>query len=94
LVFWTKKNLATLLKKASVDGCAPRFYTAAACDAIYTIGLVWKLGMMKSSETLAQGCQIFLGPNIPKWEKYTKRPLTRPNDQKLYQMAVNYSKWS
>jgi hypothetical protein len=19
-----------------------------------------------------QGCQIFLGPNIPKWEKYTK----------------------
>jgi hypothetical protein len=24
------------------------------------------------AHTHGQGCQIFLGPNIPKWEKYTK----------------------
>jgi hypothetical protein len=45
-----------------------------------------------------QGCQIFLGPNIPKRKNI-------PNDHKLYQkaiyythklyqMAVKYSKWS
>jgi hypothetical protein len=34
-----------------------------------------------------QGCQIFLGPNIPKRKKYI------PNDQKLYRKAVNYTKW-
>jgi hypothetical protein len=38
-----------------------------------------------------QGCQIFLGPNIPNWEKYDKRPLTIPNGHKLYQMAIKYS---
>jgi hypothetical protein len=41
-----------------------------------------------------QGCQIFLGPSIPKWEKYSKSPQTIPNSHKLYQMAVKYSKWS
>jgi hypothetical protein len=40
-----------------------------------------------------QGCQIFLGPNIPNWEKYTKLPQTKPNGHKLYQMAIKYSKW-
>jgi hypothetical protein len=37
--------------------------------------------------TVNQGCQIFIGPNLPKLEKYT------PNDHKLYQTAVNYTKW-
>jgi hypothetical protein len=32
-----------------------------------------------------QGCQIFLGPNIPNWEKYNKRPQTIPNGHKIYQ---------
>jgi hypothetical protein len=41
-----------------------------------------------------QGCQIFLGPNIPKCKKYTKWPQTLPKGHKLYQMAVRYSKWS
>jgi hypothetical protein len=41
-----------------------------------------------------QGCQIFLCPNIPKREKYTKLPQTIPNGHKIYQMAVKYSKWS
>jgi hypothetical protein len=41
-----------------------------------------------------QGCQIFLGPNIPKWEKYTKLPQTIPNCHKLCQMAMKYSKLS
>jgi hypothetical protein len=31
-------------------------------------------------------CQIFLGPNIPNWEKYNKWPQTIPT-------AVNYTKW-
>jgi hypothetical protein len=31
-----------------------------------------------------QGCQIFLGPNIPKWEEIYQ------NDQKLYQTTINY----
>jgi hypothetical protein len=39
-----------------------------------------------------QGCQIFLDPNTPKWEKYTKGPQTIPNGQKLYQNALKYSK--
>jgi hypothetical protein len=33
-----------------------------------------------------QGCQIFLGPNIPNWKKITI-------DHKLYQAAKNYTKW-
>jgi hypothetical protein len=41
-----------------------------------------------------QGCQIFLGPNIPNWKKYTKLPQTRPKGCKIYAMAVKYSKWS
>jgi hypothetical protein len=37
-----------------------------------------------------QGCQIFLGPNIPKWENIcTKWPQTIPNGHKLYQMIKN-----
>jgi hypothetical protein len=31
---------------------------------------------------LDQGCQIFLGSNIPNWEKYTKCPKTVPNGHK------------
>jgi hypothetical protein len=46
----------------------------------------WLLGI--------QGCQIFVGPKIPKREKYTNRQKTIPNDRKLHQMAVKYSKWS
>jgi hypothetical protein len=41
-----------------------------------------------------QGCQIFLDPNIPKWEKYTKWTQTKPNGHKLYQMAITYSRRS
>jgi hypothetical protein len=42
-----------------------------------------------------QGCQIFLGPNIPKRKKYTKWPETIPKGhKKMYQMAVKYYKWS
>jgi hypothetical protein len=52
----------------------------------------------KSSVT--QGCQIFLGPNLPKRSKYTNGPQTTPNGHalcipnihKLYQMAVKYCK--
>jgi hypothetical protein len=40
-----------------------------------------------------QGCQIFRGPNVPKWEK-TYQPQNVANGHKLYQMAVKYSKWS
>jgi hypothetical protein len=31
-----------------------------------------------------QGCQIFLGPNIPHCEKYNKRPQTISNGDELY----------
>jgi hypothetical protein len=34
---------------------------------------------------LKQGCQIFLGPNIPKWKKYQMTT----SGHKLYPMAVN-----
>jgi hypothetical protein len=44
--------------------------------------------------TQLQGCQIFLGPNIPKRELYTKWPQTVPNGHKLYQLIKKYSKWS
>jgi hypothetical protein len=37
-----------------------------------------------------QGCQIFLGPNIPKRENYTKGTQTIPNDHKIYDKAVKY----
>jgi hypothetical protein len=48
---------------------------------------------------LHQDCQIFLGPNIPKWEKYTIRPQTIPNGHKLgipngriiFQMVIKYT---
>jgi hypothetical protein len=35
---------------------------------------------------MIQGCQIFLGPNIPNGKNI-------PNDYKLYQTAINYIKW-
>jgi hypothetical protein len=38
-----------------------------------------------------QGCQILLGPNISKREKYTKWPQTIPNGHELYKMAVKYT---
>jgi hypothetical protein len=41
-----------------------------------------------------QGCQIFLGPNIPTRKKYTRWPQTISRFHKLYQMDVKYSKWS
>jgi hypothetical protein len=34
------------------------------------------------------GCTIFLGPNIPKWEKYTKLPYIIPNVPKIFQMII------
>jgi hypothetical protein len=40
------------------------------------------------------GCQIFLCPNTPKGEKYTKKPQIITNCCNLYQMAVKHSKWS
>jgi hypothetical protein len=39
-------------------------------------------------------CQIFLGPEIPKREIYTKSPQTIPNCYKIYQIALKYSKGS
>jgi hypothetical protein len=41
--------------------------------------------MGKSLTYPERGYQMFLGPNIPKREKYTKLPQTIP---KLYQMTV------
>jgi hypothetical protein len=41
-----------------------------------------------------QGCQIFLGPDIPKRENYTKRTQTIPNGHKIYHRALKYSKSS
>jgi hypothetical protein len=35
------------------------------------------------NRALEQGCKIFLGPNIPNWEKYTKLPQTIPNGHKF-----------
>jgi hypothetical protein len=47
-----------------------------------------------------QGCQICLGPNIPKREKYTKGPKNYtkrlciiPNGHKLSLSAIHYTKW-
>jgi hypothetical protein len=42
--------------------------------------------------TTYQGCQIFLGPNIPKREKHTHWPQTIPNGHILYQMVINNTK--
>jgi hypothetical protein len=42
-----------------------------------------------------QGCQIFLGPSIPKREKIpNEHKLGIPNGYKIYQKALKYSKWS
>jgi hypothetical protein len=38
-----------------------------------------------------EGCQIFLGPNLPKREKYTKGPQTTLNGLTLNQMADKYT---
>jgi hypothetical protein len=44
------------------------------------------LALISFHPTEAQCCQIFLGPNIPKRENI-------PYDRKLYQTAINYTKW-
>jgi CRISPR/Cas system-associated protein endoribonuclease Cas2 len=46
-----------------------------------------------------QGCQIFIGPNIPKQGKntkyvatnFTKRPYIIQNGYKIFQMAIKYN---
>jgi hypothetical protein len=49
-----------------------------------------KLGMQTKAKSPEfsphQGCQIFLGQNIPKLKNI-------PNDHKLYQTTINYTKW-
>jgi hypothetical protein len=51
-----------------------------------------KFQAQKKFSSGSQGCQIFLGPNIPKCKKYTKWPQTIPKGHKLYQIALKYSK--
>jgi hypothetical protein len=48
------------------------------------------MALMGRNTRPVQGCQTFLGPNLPKWEKYTKGPQTIPNVQKLYPLALKY----
>jgi hypothetical protein len=44
-------------------------------------GRIWSFFENTSGHTgLEQGCQIFLGPNIPNWEK-------------IYQMTTSHIKW-
>jgi hypothetical protein len=70
----TKKTAAFL----SISGLSAGIHRKGCC-----------LGMVRRLEGRHdQGCQIFLGPNIPKREKYTKWPQTIPNDNKIYQIAV------
>jgi hypothetical protein len=33
---------------------------------------IWFENIPSGNPAFVHGCQIFLGPNIPKWEKYTK----------------------
>jgi hypothetical protein len=48
---------------------------------------------VRNVEGRNQGCQIYLGSNIPKWEIYTKLLYqTVPDGHKLYQIAIKYSK--
>jgi hypothetical protein len=46
----------------------------------------------KTKMAYVHGRQIFLGPNIPKWEKYTKCPQATPNCHTLCRMAIKYYK--
>jgi hypothetical protein len=80
LVSCTKKNLATLLSKVRRWVCCLWSMISCGCQP--------EAGSSKSQSWLCQGCQIFLGPNIPNWEKYTNWPQTIPTGHKLYQMAI------
>jgi hypothetical protein len=50
--------------------------------------------ILEKSFQSEQGCQIFRGPNTPKWEQFTKWPQTIPNGHKLNQMSIKCSKLS
>jgi hypothetical protein len=46
------------------------------------------------SQLYTTGLPDFSLSNIPKREKYTKWPQNVPVGQRIYQMAVKYSKWT
>jgi hypothetical protein len=46
------------------------------------------LGATPISTRSFQGCQIFIGPKIPKLAKYTKLTHTIPNGHKIYQQRL------
>jgi hypothetical protein len=60
--------------------------------AMESISLTTFLIKHHHTHTHIQGCQIVLGPNISKREKYTKWAQTKPNGHMLYQMVINYAK--
>jgi hypothetical protein len=43
-----------------------------AVDAKYKLKIGGPRKKMAAKPRFSQGCQIFLGPNIPNWKKYTK----------------------
>jgi hypothetical protein len=49
--------------------------TALTCGELFAKGVFTLNNAIVSRD---QGCQINLGPNIPNWEKYNKRPETKP----------------
>jgi hypothetical protein len=58
----------------------------------------WLIRKTYSTACAEQGCQIFLGPNMPKREKiyqmtthYTKRPYIIPNGRKIFQIVTKYN---
>jgi hypothetical protein len=53
------------------------FYAIAGYELIMLMWLVW----------VSQGCQIFA------WSKHTKMGKNLPNNYKLYQTAITYTKW-
>jgi hypothetical protein len=99
LVCRSKKTLATLdpnwdvgLSCKIVSSDSPNFFCSLAKQACTTNSS--RLFLVKVIlEGDWQGCQSFLGPNIPKREKYTKGPQTTPNGHYCIKWPyVNYTK--
>jgi NAD+--asparagine ADP-ribosyltransferase len=87
LIKWTDKGKAFEKVFFSTPKCANRFN-----EAKKLCSNTLEMKTRKDFQSWKQGCQIFLGATYQNGEKENKLPQNMQNVNKIYQMAVKYTK--
>jgi hypothetical protein len=83
---WKNKMLAGPGRELILDLCFFRHSSPKSNTSAIPPTTRWR-------REIWQGCQIFLSTKYQNWKIYTKLPWTITNSHKIYQMAVQYTKW-